>query len=652
MVSGRGRLLRHSLAVGKLERCRTFNLGDMNDATEAYEMLLGRLHPDMGPDDTCSDRDCWLHTLLGLYLEKTPTCRPCGEGGTSRRFWTYVTYLPASTLFRADLKDFMESRINLLQPFAHTYGESVTCDREMRSGELCQLRAEVKDKVLQLPSVLALGLVWNTASAPLKQLSRVAELLYEKINLKAHPQFASLKDDEAHAQLIGIVCYYKGCHYVSYFLNEEEESPVWVFIDDSLVRNVSHDMQGVTTHIREGMYQPCLLFYRTRAAPPTPKEELAARVTEALLEERALKEEVWRQERAAQYKRPQLLGEPLGAEPLSRTLAREELPAEAVMEEPLEKPRSSKYSPGSRPSEDPLSSHLDSSRSGVRSEVPLSRSAYIPRASDPPVYPSAATVGRDVGDKFSARASRGASHAATLGKRPQEELTREEQRTEDAMLKEAYERSSRSSRSRVAEDPMASYLGSSRWAEAKGAVLTPPPPPAADVSTLSGALASERSQPMSPQDVRRSVPSLTGKLPTATSGPEQVFGGRMFAHGRIGQVQSPRVYQRPQTARPGVSSGAPSMSGVSAGLSSRVPTQQTTYRATDTYNGFQRAPAGLSRTAAPSVVPAVSSPFVPYDGRLSRTYLPEDRGHSMTATDRARMVGLERTCVPKQHWNF
>ena len=290
--ASRGRALRSSLAVdasSEIERCTTFNVGGMSDATEVYEALLERLHTAnrTGTVDT-TDRDaaclrdhCWLHTLLGVCIAKCSACKKCGKEAPKRSYWSYVTYLPSSCLFRAELTDMEESRIKYLQAFQKTYCETSNC-----VDEVCGGGARVWDEVLSLPKVVSIGLVWNSVTAPKKDLSRIADLLFEKASLNHHPTFASLPPERAFADLVGIICYYKGCHYVSYFYHTGE--CVWVFIDDNVVKVVSDDVAGVSEHIKQGMYQPCLLFYRTGADPPTAQQIEAAQITEEILAKRAV----------------------------------------------------------------------------------------------------------------------------------------------------------------------------------------------------------------------------------------------------------------------------------------------------------------------------------------------------------------------------
>eukprot|EP00754_Rhynchopus_humris_P041471 Rhum_TRINITY_DN25036_c0_g1::Rhum_TRINITY_DN25036_c0_g1_i1::g.180832::m.180832 len=277
--------LRRTLAHGLKGYASAFQLRAMSDATELFEALLGNLHhPKSRSDKSCADGavtgdPCWLHKLAGIGLKKESRCA-CGvEDRTAplHTYWSYVTYVLSSSLIRAKYSDIGESRINLLGATTNTH-ESFTC-------EACHSGAQRHTTIVHLPQVLCIGVVWSGRSVPQAHVERLSDFLFDKIDLRQHPHFADQREEDAYGDLIGIVAYYCMSHYISYFKSSNDAGErVWVFADDSFVKVVGPAIEDVVQHIKTGRYQPCLLFYKTRATPPTADDTRRAQISDGRLQ--------------------------------------------------------------------------------------------------------------------------------------------------------------------------------------------------------------------------------------------------------------------------------------------------------------------------------------------------------------------------------
>ena len=276
--------LRRALAHGLKGYASAFQLRAMSDATELFEALLGNLHhPKSRSARSCADgevtRDpCWLHKLAGIGLMKESRCA-CGvEDHTAplHTYWSYVTYVLSSSLIRAKYSDIGESRINLLGATTNTH-EGFTC-------EVCRRGAQRHTTLVHLPKVLCIGVVWSGGAVPQAHVERLSDFLFDKIDLRRHPHFADQREEDAYGDLIGIVAYYSMSHYISYFKSNNAGEQVWIFADDSYVKVVGPAIEDVVQHIKTGRYQPCLLFYKTRTAPPTADDTRRAQISDGRLQ--------------------------------------------------------------------------------------------------------------------------------------------------------------------------------------------------------------------------------------------------------------------------------------------------------------------------------------------------------------------------------
>eukprot|EP01063_Lacrimia_lanifica_P034106 TRINITY_DN622_c0_g1_i1.p1 TRINITY_DN622_c0_g1~~TRINITY_DN622_c0_g1_i1.p1 ORF type:complete len:677 (+),score=197.54 TRINITY_DN622_c0_g1_i1:177-2207(+) len=277
---GRSQGLRDALNKGGLGSSKGFNLGEMNDAAEVYETLLDRLHANAADDrlpsaEECFEADCFIHRILGVGVARDMECPAHGAHDTER-FWSYITYVPASDLYRHP--EIGTDRGRVFRMVADPK-EAICC----RLGEKlpepvpCEARVPVVDRVTSTPKVCAVGLSWSHRAVQ-ADIDVVVDGFTDTVSLGDIPALRTLPHDRQWGDLIGIVCYYMGSHYVCYGYNEQDRT--WLLMDDALITPVGNSYRHAADKMLESKHQPCLLFFRLGAAPPPatpPGETLAAR---------------------------------------------------------------------------------------------------------------------------------------------------------------------------------------------------------------------------------------------------------------------------------------------------------------------------------------------------------------------------------------
>ena len=239
-----------------------FDVGGMSDAAEALEALLEKLHSISYPNrsETCEPDDCWLHRTLGTLLTSSRTCDTCDFVPKELSYWSHITYLPASAIYR---EGYSIKRNHLFKAFLNCGADNVTygtCDAPD-----CKGKVTITETASHLPDVLVVNLMWKTRYAETREIEGTAYQLQEKVAVSDLPIFSNVPVEYKWVELLGFICYYKGSHYVAYF---KDQKGVWIYLDDSTVRPLDSDLLSAQMHMVRSQYQPCLLFYKTAAFPP------------------------------------------------------------------------------------------------------------------------------------------------------------------------------------------------------------------------------------------------------------------------------------------------------------------------------------------------------------------------------------------------
>eukprot|EP01064_Diplonema_japonicum_P020346 TRINITY_DN2962_c0_g1_i1.p1 TRINITY_DN2962_c0_g1~~TRINITY_DN2962_c0_g1_i1.p1 ORF type:complete len:686 (+),score=77.41 TRINITY_DN2962_c0_g1_i1:33-2090(+) len=257
------RVLRKTLANG----VQSFRLNEMNDAAEVFEEMVRRL-----ADCVTGERN-WIHDIFSMTVVTEKVCTAClSKSRMGDPYEKLMHSLPASVLYRAAPGDVNPFRMFKL--FGALPPDRVSCEPP------CKGSCEISERCTKLPAVVTINFVWNTHSAPAEHISGVCKQLGERVQLTDLDIFKNTKP--ALATLLGLICYYKGSHYVGYFKNEEQD--LWIYFDDARVRVLGGSWNEVVNHITSSMAQPCLLFYK----PVVVKDFVASTHNE----DRRLEEEI------------------------------------------------------------------------------------------------------------------------------------------------------------------------------------------------------------------------------------------------------------------------------------------------------------------------------------------------------------------------
>ena len=284
-----------------------FKIGDMEDATETIETILGILHAcnvSQGPSgpylfqsqaefvEQASDFGCHPmclgHEVFGIEYVDVTRCTFCGATGEpsvsgAYLYRAYVTELidcqsraqPEAQIATDPLSLFQEMVLQLTTTLAGQ--QPATLQEVLR--ELCQRDADGKcsecnsRKTLVIerwltkqPKTFILSLIWPTTTPGREALWLVLAMIQPQLRMDQIFQTDPHADcsrgsstwvqDEVYC-FHGMICYF-GMHYVALFWCPARKR--WIFFDDTSVCE-KEDWNAVTKLMMSGQYLPTLLFY-------------------------------------------------------------------------------------------------------------------------------------------------------------------------------------------------------------------------------------------------------------------------------------------------------------------------------------------------------------------------------------------------------
>lgn len=118
--------------------------------------------------------------------------------------------------------------------------------------------APVARHLLNIPKVLAFGLVWSSSTPKLQEIMNTLQVIQNEITLKDLYTSTDSDIQKSSYRLRGMICYY-GKHYNAYFFNEELSQ--WIVFDDATVKHVGDTWNAVLNRCRLGHFHPSVLFY-------------------------------------------------------------------------------------------------------------------------------------------------------------------------------------------------------------------------------------------------------------------------------------------------------------------------------------------------------------------------------------------------------
>lgn len=230
--------LRLSLS-GKEER---FKLGESEDATEVYEVLLDSLHNCFNNLVTC-EPPCIIHKMFSLKIVEYYECHRCGEKKDAIRYSKWIHYIPAESL----LELYQRSKDNL---FSHLIGK--TNHNDSRPCEKCNSHLVLKRKLLNLPDVISMTLSFSKSNPMLQELTDLVDAIDTHINTK--DMF-----DQAMScvySLSAMLCY-SAMHYISIV----KVGRNWIKFDDLSCKVIGASWESVSLYLKKGHLQCHTLVY-------------------------------------------------------------------------------------------------------------------------------------------------------------------------------------------------------------------------------------------------------------------------------------------------------------------------------------------------------------------------------------------------------
>ena len=296
-----------------------FQSGDMEDATETIEVILGILHacslssslaPSASPRAQCVHAEfieeasrfgchplCLSHEVFGVEYVDVPRCTFCGATGepTVTSAFTYGVYVTELLECREHLAGQVHSEgadsLGAMGLWQSIHLVPVTRKSSLQQvlRKLCQLRggncSECNSRrtlaterfLTRQPQTFLLSLAWPSSSPTREQLIQVLSMLQARLYMTEI--FETSAETSVLYGLRGLVCY-SGMHYVALFWCPSQRH--WVLFDDTCVQE-KEDWSSAARVLLSGLFVPTLVFYervQADAAPEESLEELAQQVCE------------------------------------------------------------------------------------------------------------------------------------------------------------------------------------------------------------------------------------------------------------------------------------------------------------------------------------------------------------------------------------
>lgn len=284
------------IALGALGASESrFQLGEMDDATEALDVIIQFIHADhiqlqcdlglslspiskaVDPADVVCEPRCISHVLFECNMVDLHKCQVCGAS-SEPELWKdtlyriYVSEVELNSANEFDLSKVMQ-RIASLAP-------SRACpDTSDERSKPCSGRTFIERWILKLPMVFGVSLVWESDSTTPTQLKCILRIVaQQRLDLRSMFQFGGEAAQSSNICYVfkGMVCFY-GRHYVSFFYSSRSQQ--WYLFDDSKVKAIG-SWEAVYNRILKGSYQPTLLFWEKEDLDQLEVQAVAKRLAE------------------------------------------------------------------------------------------------------------------------------------------------------------------------------------------------------------------------------------------------------------------------------------------------------------------------------------------------------------------------------------
>eukprot|EP00435_Cladocopium_sp_Y103_P018747 s2282_g4.t1 len=284
-----------------------FKTGDMEDATETIEAILGILHAcNVQPVGLCQspcDQHpsaefveeasnfgchplCLAHAVFGLQTVDLCRCSFCGATGepdvaASYVYSAYVSELaslqeaPTSgwpDLLRRPQRPFAEILRKLCQPDAGQIrqGHLQRPDEGRNCGECNSRKTVLRERWLtRCPKTFILSLVWPSSNPSHDQLWSLLSMIQPQLRMDEIFRVEPGAQSDLYS-FHGMICYC-GMHYVALFWCPARKH--WIFFDDMCVKE-KEDWTAVVNLMTAGQYVPTLIFYENVSEEPALSESI------------------------------------------------------------------------------------------------------------------------------------------------------------------------------------------------------------------------------------------------------------------------------------------------------------------------------------------------------------------------------------------
>lgn len=244
--------LRETLAV--LFRSESkFQLRELDDASEAFEAVLGCLHDQMVEKtsmfEKCNGEHCLSHQVFGIHTFEKLKCESCGSETSPAASSLFTIYA-----YAASLRDAYEQKPKFSFDKLLHYSSN---DLRPCPNEKCKQICFIEHYLISLPPVFTVSIVWDSAEPVLAEIKTSLEMLSKEIDLSYVFSLPN-KPPCCTYRLKGMICYY-GKHYVAIFNNFDTSE--WYMFDDSNVKLIGTDWNQVHQRCLRGRLQPSVIFY-------------------------------------------------------------------------------------------------------------------------------------------------------------------------------------------------------------------------------------------------------------------------------------------------------------------------------------------------------------------------------------------------------
>lgn len=273
-----------------------FKTGDMEDATETIEAILGILHAcNVQPVGLCQSCDqhpsaefveeasnfgchplCLAHAVFGLQTVDLCRCSFCGATGepdvvASYVYSAYVSELAShASLEEAPKSSWPDLLRTPRRPFAEILRKLCQPDEARNCGECNSRKTVLRERWLtRCPKTFILSLVWPSSNPSRDQLWSLLSMIQPQLRMDEIFRLEPGAQSELYS-FHGMICYC-GMHYVALFWCPARKK--WIFFDDMCVKE-KEDWTAVVNLMTAGQYVPTLIFYENVSEEPALSESI------------------------------------------------------------------------------------------------------------------------------------------------------------------------------------------------------------------------------------------------------------------------------------------------------------------------------------------------------------------------------------------